>query len=32
LIPSGFDVWLAAQRARGTYVNHDPDQELHERL
>jgi hypothetical protein len=32
LVPSGFDTWLAAQRARGRYPDYDPDQELHERL
>jgi ribonuclease HI len=32
LVPSGFDSWLAAEKARGTYVAYDPDQELHERL
>ena len=31
LIPSGFDTWLAQQRARGKYVDFDPDKELHER-
>ena len=31
LIPSSFDAWLAQQRERGTYVNYDPDLELHER-
>jgi ribonuclease HI len=31
LIPSGFDTWLAQQRARGKFVDFDPDQELHER-
>ena len=31
LIPSGFDTWLAQQRARGRYVEFDPDKELHER-
>jgi len=30
LIPSGFDTWLAQQRARGKYVAFDPDEELHE--
>jgi ribonuclease HI len=28
LTPSGFDVWLAQQRARGHYPAYDPDQEL----
>lgn len=32
LVPSGFDTWLAQQRARGKYVGYDPDRELHERL
>jgi ribonuclease HI len=31
LTPSGFDTWLAQQRARGKYVAFDPDEELHER-
>ena len=32
LVPSGFDVWLARQRARaGAYATYDPDRELHER-
>ena len=31
LVPSGFDTWLAQQRARGKFVEFDPDQELHER-
>jgi ribonuclease HI len=31
LIPSGFDTWLAQQRARGKFVDFDPDKELHER-
>ncbi len=30
LIPSGFDTWLAQQRARGKYADFDPDRELHE--
>ena len=30
LIPSGFDTWLAQQRARGKFVDFDPDKELHE--
>ena len=30
LIPSGFDTWLAQQRARGKYADFDPDKELHE--
>jgi ribonuclease HI len=32
LVPSGFDTWLAQQRARGQYAEYDPDEELHERL
>ena len=32
LVPSGFDAWLAQERARGRYTDYDPDQELHERL
>ena len=32
LVPSGFDVWLAEQRARGAYRGYDPDRELDERL
>ena len=32
LIPSGFDTWLAQQRARGKYAAYDPDKELHERV
>ncbi|MGE5802111.1 MAG: ribonuclease H family protein [Gemmatimonadota bacterium] len=32
LIPSGFDTWLAQQRARGKYPDFDPDKELHERI
>jgi ribonuclease HI len=32
LIPSGFDTWLAQQRARGKYADYDPDKELHERV
>ncbi len=32
LVPSGFDAWLADQRARGGYADYDPDAELHERL
>ncbi|MGH7671544.1 MAG: ribonuclease H family protein [Gemmatimonadales bacterium] len=31
LVPSGFDTWIAQQRARGKYADYDPDQELHER-
>ena len=31
LIPSGFDTWLAQQRARGKFEDFDPDKELHER-
>ena len=30
LIPSGFDTWLAQQRARGKFADFDPDKELHE--
>ena len=32
LIPSGFDTWLAQQRARSKYAAYDPDKELHERV
>jgi ribonuclease HI len=32
LVPSGFDAWLARERARGGYTAYDPDRELHERL
>ena len=32
LTPSGFDTWLAQQRARGKYLDFDPDRELHERI
>jgi ribonuclease HI len=32
LTPSGFDTWLAQQRARGKYLDFDPDKELHERI
>lgn len=32
LVPSGFDTWLAQQRARGKYLDFDPDKELHERI
>jgi len=32
LVPSGFDTWLAQQRARGAYAGYDPDGELHERV
>lgn len=32
LIPSGFDTWLAQQRARSKYLEFDPDKELHERI
>lgn len=32
LIPSGFDTWLGQQRARGKYLDFDPDKELHERI
>jgi hypothetical protein len=31
LVPSGFDTWLAQQRARGKFASYDPDRELHER-
>jgi ribonuclease HI len=31
LVPSGFDTWLAQQRARGKFLEFDPDKELHER-
>jgi ribonuclease HI len=31
LVPSGFDTWLAQQRARSKYAQYDPDKELHER-
>jgi ribonuclease HI len=31
LVPSGFDTWLAEQRARGQYTDYDPDRELHDR-
>ena len=31
LVPSGFDTWLAQQRARGKYATYDPDREIHER-
>ena len=31
LVPSGFDTWLAQQRARGKYQAYDPDGEVHER-
>ena len=31
LVSSGFDAWLAQQRARGKYLAYDPDRELHER-
>ena len=31
LTPSGFDTWLAQQRARGKYGEYDPDKELYER-
>jgi len=30
LVPSGFDTWLAQQRARAKYADYDPDKELHE--
>ncbi len=32
LVPAGFDTWLAQQRARGKYLDFDPDKELHERI
>ncbi len=32
LVPSGFDAWLARQRANGKYAGYDPDEELNERL
>ncbi len=32
LVPSGFDTWLAQQRARGKYGAYDPDGQVHERL
>jgi ribonuclease HI len=32
LTPSGFDTWLAQQRARSKYLDFDPDKELHERI
>ena len=32
LVPSGFDTWLAQQRARGKYAEYDPDREIHEHL
>jgi ribonuclease HI len=31
LVPSGFDTWLAQQRARNRYAGYDPDKELNER-
>jgi ribonuclease HI len=30
LVASGFDTWLAQQRARGKYGTYDPDREVHE--
>jgi len=30
LVASGFDTWLAQQRARGKYGPYDPDREIHE--
>jgi ribonuclease HI len=30
LVPSGFDTWLAQQRARGRFVPYDPDREVRE--
>lgn len=32
LVASGFDAWLARQRAQGKYADYDPDRDLHERL
>ncbi len=32
LVPSGFDTWLAQQRARSKYAQYDPDKELHQRV
>lgn len=32
LTPSGFDTWLAQQRARGKYADFDPDKELHDHV
>jgi ribonuclease HI len=32
LVPSGFDAWLARQRAAGKYAGYDPDRDVHERL
>ena len=32
LLPSGFDTWLAQQRARGKYGAYDPDGQVHERV
>ncbi len=32
LVPSGFDAWLAEQRARGSYTDCDPDREVHAHL
>lgn len=32
LVPSGFDAWLADQRARGRYAAEDPDRDVLERL
>jgi len=29
LVPSGFDTWLAQERARGRYDDYDPDRDLH---
>jgi hypothetical protein len=29
LVPSGFDTWLAQERARGRYTDYDPDRDLH---
>jgi ribonuclease HI len=30
LVPSGFDEWLAQQRARAMFTNYDPDREVRE--
>lgn len=32
LVASGFDAWLAQERARGRYAAYDPDREVYERL
>ena len=31
LVPSGFDTWLAQERARGRYLDYDPERDLHVR-